>query len=272
LVLDLRPGTGRVELIEETPQLEAILGKTHRTAFERGRRKRGLWPDEDPAPRSKEQRPPSGVAVFPLYSSTVYSACRHLHRMALCRSDRGSSNDSASIVGRALERIFQPLRDQIDHHIPSCTAVVLVEAHTPNHKAAKALIHRDQVLRLVLKPGRMLAPSRLRAHRRKGADVRKFAEPSDDLHHIACLSSARACCSLRRRPRLRVTLMTVLRQPRQPVSCLLSFKNVPSLTKAVKQPNGHPNSVQQGAAEGVGQFRRMPRSPSVKQSVRLFRP
>jgi hypothetical protein len=33
LVLDLRPGTGRVELIEETPQLEAVLGKTHRTEF-----------------------------------------------------------------------------------------------------------------------------------------------------------------------------------------------------------------------------------------------
>jgi len=32
-VLDLRPGTGRVELIEETPQLEAVLGKTHRTEF-----------------------------------------------------------------------------------------------------------------------------------------------------------------------------------------------------------------------------------------------
>ena len=143
--------------------------------------------------RSKEQRPPSGVAVFPLDSSTVYSACMHPHRIALCLSDRGSSSDSASIVGGALQRIFQPLRDEIDHHIPSCTAVVLVEAHAPNHKAAKALIHRDQVWHLVLKPGRMLAPSRLRAHRRKGADGRKFAEPSDDLHHIACLSSVRAC-------------------------------------------------------------------------------
>jgi hypothetical protein len=208
---------------------------------------------------SKEQRPPSGVAVFPLYSSTVYSACMYLHHIALWISDRGSSHDRASIVGGALERIFQPLRDQIDHHIPSCTAVMLAEEHAPNHKAAKALIHRDQVLRLVLKPGRILTPSRLLAHLREGADVRKFAEPSDDLHHIACLSSVRACCSLRRRPRLRATLMTVLRQPRQPVSCLLSFKNVPSLTKAVKQPNGHPNSVQQGAAGGVAPFRRMPR-------------
>jgi hypothetical protein len=183
----------------------------------------------------------------------------HLHCMALCRSDCGSSNDSASIIGGALKRIFQPLRDQIDHHIPSCAAVVLAEEHAPNHKAAKALIPRDQVLRLVLKPGRMLAPSRLRSHLREGADVRKFAEPSDDLHHIACLSSVRACCSLRRRPHLRATLIIVLRQPRQTVSCLLSFKNVPSLTEAVKQPNGHPNSVQQGAAGGVAQLRRMPR-------------
>jgi hypothetical protein len=142
---------------------------------------------------SKEQRPPSGVAVFPLYSSTVYNACMHLHRITLCISNCGSSNNRASIVGGALERIFQPLCDQIDHHIPSCAAVVLAEAHAPNHKAAKALIHRDQVLHLVLKPGRMLAPSRLRAHRRKGADGRKFAEPSDDLHHSACLSSVRAC-------------------------------------------------------------------------------
>ena len=187
----------------------------------------------------------------------------HLHRITLCLSDCGSSNNRASIVGGALERIFQPLCDQIDYHIPSCAAVVLAEEHAPNHEAAKALIHRYQVLRLVLKPGRMLAPSRLRAHRREGADGRKFAEPSDDLHHIACLSSVRACCSLRRRPRLRATLIIVLRQPRQPVSCLLSFKNVPSLTKAVKQPNGHPNSVQQGAAGGVAQFRSLPRARNV---------
>src|SRR2546428_11431838 len=75
--------------------------------------------------------------------------------------DRGSSNDRASIVEGALQRIFQPLRDQIDHHIPSCTAVVWKEERSPNHKAAKACIHRCQALRLVLKPGRTLAPSRL---------------------------------------------------------------------------------------------------------------
>jgi hypothetical protein len=29
-----------------------------------------------------------------------------------------------SIVGGALERILQLLRDQIDHHLPPCTAIV----------------------------------------------------------------------------------------------------------------------------------------------------
>src|SRR5712691_6982194 len=110
---------------------------------------------------SQEQRPPSRVAVFTIDYETVCSACMHLHRIALCLGDRGSSNDIASIVEGALQRIFQPLRDQIDHHIPSCTAVVWNEERSPNHKAAKACIHRCQALRLVLKPGRTLAPSRL---------------------------------------------------------------------------------------------------------------
>ena len=110
---------------------------------------------------SQEQRPPSRVAVFTIDYETVCNACRHLHRMALYLGDRGSSNDRASIVEGALQRIFQPLRDQIDHHIPSCTAVVWKEERSPNHKAAKAFIRRCQALRLVLKPGRTLAPSRL---------------------------------------------------------------------------------------------------------------
>ena len=143
--------------------------------------------------RHKQQRPPPRVAVFTLYYAAVYNACMYLHRIMLCLSDRRSSNDLASIVGGALERIFQLLRDKKDHHIPSCTAVVWAEEPTPNHKAAKALIHRYQVLRLVLMPGRMLAPSRLLTHLREGAYRRKFAEPSDDFHHLACLSSARAC-------------------------------------------------------------------------------
>jgi len=110
---------------------------------------------------SNEQRPPARVAVCTISSETVYSVCRHLHRMALWIGDWGSSNDRASIVGGALERIFQPLCNQIDHHIPSCTAVVWDEERSPNPQAAKAYIHRRQALRLVLKPGRNLAPSRL---------------------------------------------------------------------------------------------------------------
>lgn len=110
---------------------------------------------------SKEQRPPSRVAVFTIRSAHGGSPYIHLPRIALCLGDRGSSNDLASIVEGALQRIFQPLCDQIDHHIPSCTAVVWKEERSPNHKAAKACIHRCQALRLVLKPGRTLAPSRL---------------------------------------------------------------------------------------------------------------
>ena len=71
--------------------------------------------------RHKQQRPPPRVAVFTLYYAAVYNACMYLHRIMLCLSNRRSSNDLASIVGGALERIFQLLRDKIDHHIPSCT-------------------------------------------------------------------------------------------------------------------------------------------------------
>ena len=110
---------------------------------------------------SQEQRPPARVAVFPIDSSTVCSTGMHLHRMTLYMSDRGSSNDRASLVGGAFGRIFQPLRDQIHHHSPSYTAV-WNEEHAPHHIAAKACLGRDPALRLVLKPGRMLAPSRRR--------------------------------------------------------------------------------------------------------------
>jgi hypothetical protein len=64
-------------------------------------------------------------------------------------------------------------------------------------------------------------------------------------------------------PLLRATITAVLIQPRQPGSCLLSFRNVPSLTKAVKQSNGHPNIIKRGAAGGVSLFRRMPRVRSI---------
>jgi hypothetical protein len=110
---------------------------------------------------SKEQRPPCGVAVFTLHYSTVCSACMHLHCLALCISDRSSSNDRASIVEGALARIFQLFRDEIDYHTPPCTAIVWKEQRSPNHKAAKAFIHKYQAWRLVLKPGRITAPSRL---------------------------------------------------------------------------------------------------------------
>src|SRR5438552_15234372 len=124
------------------------------------------------------------MAVFTIYYETVCSACMPIHRITLCIGDRGSSNDITSIVGGALERTFQPLRDQINHHIPSCTAVVWEQERSPNHTTAKTFINRCQALRLVLKPGRMIAPSRLLTYLREGACVRKFAEPSDDLHHI----------------------------------------------------------------------------------------
>ena len=127
--------------------------------------------------------------------------CRHLHHITLYISGPGSSYDPAFLVGGALERTFQPLRNERDHRIPSCTAVAWEEEASPKHKAAKAFLHRYQALRLVLKPGRIVAPSRLLTYLREGAHVRKFAEPSDDLHHIACLSSVRACYWLRLRPR-----------------------------------------------------------------------
>jgi len=94
---------------------------------------------------------------------------------------------------RALERIFQPLRNQIDHHIPSCTASCEEKERSPNHKTAKGIL---QIPSIALGPEawqdyRSLPPTDTL---REGAYVRKFAEPSDDLHHIACLSSVRACC------------------------------------------------------------------------------
>ena len=46
-------------------------------------------------------------------------------------------------------------------------------------------------------------------------------------------------------PLLRATIMAVLIQLRQPVSCVLSCKNIPSLKKAVKQPNVSPMSHEQ---------------------------
>ena len=42
-------------------------------------------------------------------------------------------------------------------------------------------------------------------------------------------------------PLLRATIIAMVTKPWQPVSCVLSCKNIPSLKKAVKQPNVSPN-------------------------------
>src|SRR5712691_4447270 len=68
-------------------------------------------------------------------------------------------NDMASIIGGALERIFQLLRDQIDHHLPPCTTVVWEEKRSPNRKKAKTRTKRCHALRLCLRRRRYLAPS-----------------------------------------------------------------------------------------------------------------
>ena len=150
------------------------------------------WKDHAGEDGSKEQRPPSRVAVFTPSYSTVCNASLHVHRIALWKGDCSSSNDLASRVGGACARIFQPLRDQIDHHIPSCTAVVREEERSPDDKAAKAFINRGQARRLVLKPDGISLPPAYELLREE-AYGRKFAEPSDDLHHCTCLSSVRAC-------------------------------------------------------------------------------
>src|SRR6266446_9091649 len=98
-----------------------------------------LLTEGDRGRRIKEQRPPSRVAVFTLYYSTVCSACVHPHRIALCLSDRSSSSDTTSIVGGALARPFQPLRNEIDHHTPPCTALVWEEEPSPTHKGSKGI-------------------------------------------------------------------------------------------------------------------------------------
>src|SRR5215217_2779941 len=48
-------------------------------------------------------------------------------------------------------------------------------------------------------------------------------------------------------PLLRTTILVVLTKPRQPLSYVLSCKNVPSVAKAFKQSNGHPNMIMRGA-------------------------
>jgi len=71
-------------------------------------------------------------------------------------------NDMASSVGGALQRIFQLLRDEIDHHLPPYTAVMWEEEHSPNSKKEKTLTKRYQALRLCLRPDRNITPSNIR--------------------------------------------------------------------------------------------------------------
>jgi len=70
-------------------------------------------------------------------------------------------NDMAFLVGGALQRTFQLLRDQIDHHLPPYTAIVWEEECSPNSKKEKTLTKRCQALRLCLRPGRHTAPSNI---------------------------------------------------------------------------------------------------------------
>ena len=67
----------------------------------------------------------------------------------------------ASIVGGALERIFQLLRYQIDHHLSPYTAIVWEEERSPNSKKEKTRTKRCQALRWCLRPGRPIAPSNI---------------------------------------------------------------------------------------------------------------
>ena len=63
-------------------------------------------------------------------------------------------HDLVSIVGGALERIFQTLRDQIDHHLPPSTAVVWEEKHSANSKKEKTRTKRYTSVAPVLEPWR----------------------------------------------------------------------------------------------------------------------
>ena len=70
-------------------------------------------------------------------------------------------NNMAFIVGGALERIFQLLCDQINHHLSPYTAVVWEEECSPNSKKAKTHPKSCQALHLCLRLGRPIAPSNI---------------------------------------------------------------------------------------------------------------
>ena len=63
-------------------------------------------------------------------------------------------HDLVSLVGGALERIFQTLRDQLDHHLPPSTAVVWEEEHSANSKKEKTRTKRYTSVAPVLEPWR----------------------------------------------------------------------------------------------------------------------
>jgi len=79
---------------------------------------------------SKEQRHLE-VAVFTIYlrdsMQRVYASTPH----ALCLGDRGSSNDYSLHRRRRVEGDISAARDQIDHHLPPCTAIVWEEERSP---------------------------------------------------------------------------------------------------------------------------------------------
>src|SRR5215471_8636933 len=102
-------------------------------------------------------------------------------------------NDLDMVIGGAVERIFQSPRCQIHHHPPRCGEVVLREKRFPNRKKEDPLKRSLQVLSLYLRPSRKMLPPPC-SHPLERAYVRKFAKPSDGIHHIAYLSSSVACC------------------------------------------------------------------------------
>ena len=62
-----------------------------------------------------------------------------------------------SLIGGALERIFQLLRGQVDHHLPLCTTIVRDEKHSPDSTKEKT--------RLTDMPSLALVPELWQAYR-----------------------------------------------------------------------------------------------------------
>jgi len=71
-----------------------------------------------------------------------------------------------AMIEAALQRIFQLLRDEIDHPLPPYTAVLWEEEPSPTSKKEKPFTKRGQALRLCLRPGSHITPSNIRTHAR----------------------------------------------------------------------------------------------------------